>query len=202
MNLQPVIPMSLNGDWNLISRTILPFNWQDEIAPGENTDFGIGDITQSFFFSPKSSDPIWGVGPVLLIPTATDELMGTEKWGAGPTGVVLKQSGAWTYGFLANHIWSYAGNDDRKDISRTFVQPFIAHTTPTAWTYTMNTEATYDWKEDEASIPLNMVVSKLVKVGNRPVSLGGGAGYWLDSPDDAGPKGWRFRAVVTFLLPK
>src|SRR5688572_19920508 len=110
LNIQPVIPISLNEDWNMISRTIVPVIWQEDIAGPSGDQFGLGDTVQSLFFSPKAPGPggiIWGVGPVFLLPTGTDPLLGGEKWGAGPTGVVLKQSGPWTYGMLANHIWSF-----------------------------------------------------------------------------------------------
>ncbi len=134
-NVQPVVPVSLNDDWNLISRTIVPVVSQEDIFPGSGDQFGLGDTVQSLFFSPKaltSSGWTWGVGPVFLLPTATDELLGADKWGAGPTGVALKQVGPWTYGALANHLWSFAGDSDRNDISNTFLQPFVTYTTPTA----------------------------------------------------------------------
>ena len=143
----------------------------------------------------------WGVGPVFLLPTASDDLLGGEKWGAGPTCLVLKQAGPWTYGVLANHIWSFAGTDSRKDISSTFVQPFLSYTTPTAWTYGVNSESTYDWKGDDLSLPVNFTLGKLVRFGKQPVSFTGGLRYWVDSakngPDDVG-----LRFVVTLLFPK
>ena len=117
INVQPVIPFTLNEDWNLISRTIVPIVWQNDIAGPSGDQSGLGDTTQSLFFSPKkptSSGIIWGVGPVFLLPTATDDLLGGGKWGAGPTAVALKQSGPWTYGALVNHIWSFAGDEDRQ----------------------------------------------------------------------------------------
>jgi hypothetical protein len=119
----------LNEDWNLILRTILPVTYQDDIFPGEGSQFGLGDINLSLFFSPRkptSSGLIWGVGPVLLLPTATDSMLGARKWGAGPTAVALTIRGPWTMGLLANHIWSYAGDGDRQDINSTFAQPFVA----------------------------------------------------------------------------
>ncbi len=123
-NFQPVIPFSLNEDWNLISRTIIPVIYQDDIFPGAGSQFGLGDINLSLFFSPKkptSGGLIWGIGPVVLLPTATENLLGAKKWGAGPTGVALTMRGPWTLGVLANHIWSYAGDSDRQDISSTFL---------------------------------------------------------------------------------
>src|SRR5206468_7964292 len=121
---------------------------QDDIFPGAGSQTGIGDIVQSVFFSPKATTAsgwIWGAGPVLLLPTGSDDLLSAKKWGAGPTGVALKQQGPWTYGALANHIWSFAGNNGRPDISATFLQPFVTYTTPTAWSFMLNTESTYDW---------------------------------------------------------
>lgn len=204
LNIQPVIPISLNADWNLISRTILPVTYQDDIAGPSGSQFGLGDIVQSFFLSPsKPTDGglIWGAGPVFLIPTATDNLLGGEKWGAGPTVVALKQDGPWTYGVLANHIWSFAGNEDRNDISNTFLQPFLSYTTPTAWTFALNTESTYDWKAKEWSVPINLTVSKLVKVNEQPISLTAGLRYWAAAPDN-GPEGLGVRLGLTFLFPK
>ncbi len=103
---KPVIPMTLNPNWNLISRTIVSYVDQEDIFPGAGSQSGLSDLLQSFFFSPAQpkNGIIWGAGPVLLLPTASDDLLGGEKWGAGPTGVVLKQAGPWTYGMLANHV--------------------------------------------------------------------------------------------------
>lgn len=197
VNVQPVVPISLNEDWNLISRTILPIAWQNDVVGASGTQFGLGDITQSLFFSPKAPGPggiIWGVGPVFLLPTATDSELGGGKWGAGPTGVALKQEGPWTVGFLGNHIWSFAGNDDRTDINSTFLQPFVSYTTADAWTFTLNTESTYNWESEEWSVPINATLSKLVKFGKQPVSLSAGVRYWVDSPP-GGPDGFGVRSA-------
>jgi hypothetical protein len=204
VNVQPVIPFSLNDDWNLISRTILPIVWQNDMAGPSGSQFGLGDITQSLFFSPKrptDSGIIWGVGPVFLIPTGTDPLLSARKWGAGPTGVVLKQFDGWTVGMLANHIWSFAGDSDRPDISSTFMQPFISYTTRDAWTFTLNTESSYNWETEDWSVPINFTVSKIVKLDKLPVSLTAGVRYWADSPEN-GPDGWGLRTGITFLFPK
>ena len=203
-NIQPVIPVGLNEEWNLISRTIMPVIYQDEIFPGAGSQFGLGDINLSLFFSPKkptSGGLIWGVGPVLLFPTATDSLLGAKKWGAGPTAVALSMRGPWTVGILANHIWSYTGDSDRQDISSTFLQPFAAYTWPSAWTVSVQSESSYNWKTEKWSVPVNMAVSKLVRLGKLPVSLQAGVGYWAESPE-TGPEGFRFRLQANFVLPK
>jgi hypothetical protein len=204
VNVQPVVPITLNEDWNLISRTILPLVHQEHVAPGSGIQDGTGDTTQSLFFSPAKpteSGLVWGAGPVFLVPTASDDLLGGEKWGLGPTGVVLKQHGPWTYGALANHIWSVAGDDDRADISSTFLQPFVAYTTKEAWTYTLNTESTYDWEDEEWAVPINAVVSKVTRIGDQLVSVGGGLRWWADSAPD-GPEGLGVRFIVTLLYPR
>jgi hypothetical protein len=182
----------------------MPIAYQNDIAGPSGDQFGLGDITQSLFFSPSkptASGIIWGVGPVLLLPTATDEMLGGQKWGAGPTAVVLTQKGPWTVGMLANHIWSFAGDSDRSDINATYMQPFVAYTTKDAWTFNLDMENTYNWETDEWSVPINFQVSKLVVINKQPISLGAGVRYWAASPD-SGPDGFGFRAVVTFLFPK
>lgn len=204
LNIQPVIPVSMNDDWNIISRTILPIVSQDDIYPGAGSQSGLGDIVQSVFFSPKQptqSGWIWGAGPVFLLPTASDDLLGADKWGLGPTAVVLNQNGPWTYGALANHIWSVAGDSDRHDISTTFLQPFLSYTTKSATTFTVNTESTYDWKSKQWAVPLNAVVTQVLKFGNQLVSVGGGVRYWADSTD-GGPEGFGVRLLFTLLFPK
>jgi hypothetical protein len=204
VNIQPVIPFSLNADWNLISRTILPVAWQQDIVGPSGDQFGLGDITQSLFFSPSrpmENGIVWGAGPVFLIPTATDDLLGGEKWGAGPTAVVLKQSGGWTVGMLANHIWSFAGDSNRTDINSTFMQPFVSYTTKDAWTFTLNTESTYNWEAEEWSVPINFQVAKLLVIDKQPISLFAGVRYWAESPD-SGPDGFGVRTGITFLFPK
>jgi len=204
INVQPVIPFSIGPDWNLISRTILPvLNFDDVPVPG-TSEFGLGDTVQSLFFSPKaptSSGWIWGAGPVLLIPTATDEVLGSEKWGIGPTAVVLRQAGPWTYGALANHIESFAGTSRRADVSATFIQPFLTYVTPTQTTFALNTESTYDWETNKWSVPINLTAAQMLRFGNQLVQIGGGLRYWVTTPD-AGPEDWALRLQFTFLFPR
>lgn len=202
VNVQPVIPISLNEDWNLISRTIVPIVWQDDVLPG--SQFGFGNATQSFFFSPSQSQNgiTWGIGPVFYLPTNTDDLLGPEKWGAGPTAVALWQGSGWTVGVLGNHIWSFAGDDSDPDINATYIQPFLSYTTPDQWTFSLNAETSYNWESHDWSVPINASIAKLVRLGNQPVSLFGGVRYWAESPDGGGPTDWGVRFGATFLFPK
>lgn len=204
INIQPVIPFSLGEDWNLISRTILPVIDQEDVPAAGMDEFGLGDTVQSLFFSPKeptSGGWIWGFGPVFLLPTATDERLGSEKWGVGPTAVVLRQTGPWTVGGLVNHIESFAGEGGRDDVSATFVQPFVSYVTRTKTTIALNTESTYDWEREEWSVPLNFTVSQLLKIGPQILQVGGGARYWAHSPD-GGPEDWGARIFLTLLFPQ
>lgn len=201
LNIQPVIPISLSEDWNLISRTIVPVVSTDGIPTGAGTETGLGDTVQSLFFSPKqptSNGWIWGAGPVFVFPTSTEDTLGAGEWGAGLTGVALRQEGPWTYGGLTNHIWDIGGDTD---INQTFLQPFVSYTTPTAWSFALNTESTYDWEREQWSVPVNVTASKVTRIGDQLVSVGGGLRYWVESAD-GGPEGLGARLQLTLLFPK
>jgi hypothetical protein len=202
-NIQPVIPISVNDEWNMISRTIVPVIAQNDVTGPGTSQFGLGDVVQSIFFSPKaptSGGIIWGAGPVLLVPTATDSALGGGKLGTGATIVVLKQAGQSTFGFLGNHIWSIAGKSDRGSVSASFLQPFYSYTTKGATTYALNTETTYDWLGDNWLVPINVSISQLVVVGKQPISVGGGVRYWVASP--TGGPDWGLRFNIALLFPK
>jgi hypothetical protein len=201
MNFQPVVPISLNKDWNVISRTILPTIYLESTAPGVSSKFGLGDTVQSLFFSPKEAPGGWimGAGPVLLLPTATDRALGSGMWGAGPTAVVLRQDNGWTYGILANQIWSYEGWGNQ-NVNATFLQPFVGYSLKTFTTFLVNTESTYDWNAQQWSVPMNFMVTQLLKVGKQPISLQLGYRYYAEGPK-GGPD-WGLRFAVTLLFPK
>jgi len=205
LNIQPVIPIALNADWNLITRTIVPLvDLKDFPVPG-TSESGLGDVSASQFISPKkptSSGWIWGAGPVELLPTASNKVLGSGKWGLGPTIVALKQVGPVTYGFLVNHIWSVAGDSNRTNVSSTFLQPFLSYITKTKTTFGINTESTYNWQAAAWSVPVNLTVSQLLKVGPQILQVTVGARYWASSPTNGGPDGWGLRLVVTLLFPK
>ncbi len=202
VNIQPVVPFNITEDWNLISRTILPVIYQGSPADTIDSEFGLGDITQWLFFSPVKPVGGWilGAGPVALIPTATDDELGSDQLGFGPTVVALRQHDGWTYGVLANHIWGVNDPGDNTRVNATFVQPFLSYTWKTATTLTLNAESTYDWTEDELTLPFNLMLAQVVRVGKLPMSLQIGGRYYADAPDD-GPE-WGLRFALTFLFPK
>lgn len=199
LNIQPVIPFSLTDDLNLITRTIITYKWQNDIQGNSGRNQGWGDTTMSFWFSPAASDNsvTWGVGPVLYIPTSSNRALGVGEWGGGITGVVLSQRDGWTYGGLANHIWTF----DSDQINSTYIQPFLSYSTANAWTFTLNSEASYDWNATEWTKPINFMVSKLVNIGGQKVSLQAGTRYHYESPA-SGPDGWGLRVAATLVFPK
>jgi len=203
-NVQPVIPWAINDDWNVISRTIVPITWQNDIlSETSGQQYYLGDTLQSFFFSPQETGPlgiVWGIGPALVLPTGTDTLLSQGQVGLGPTFVALKQSQGWTAGVLMNHIFGLGDHPTKDTISSTFVQPFLSYAQD-GWTYSVNTEVTYNWNTDQWSGPVNVQIAKLMMMGNQPVQLSGAVKYWaLDTESSPHDFGVRFGA--TFLFPK
>jgi hypothetical protein len=202
LNIQPVVPFKLDDDWSLIVRTILPVIEQGETSFADTDHFGLSDTTQSFFFSPTPAPGgwIWGAGPALLWPTATDGTLGSGQWGAGPTAVLLKQEAGWTYGILANHIWSYAGDADRASVSNTFLQPFVGFTWRDTTSLTFNSESTYNWTAEQWTVPLNLTLGHVFRFGTQPISFQFALRYFATAPVEAASWGTRFNIV--FLFPE
>ena len=204
LNIQPVIPIELNQNWNLISRTILPVNYQTYDHSNKSDDWGTGDIVQSLFLSPSQTGAngiTWGVGTAMLLPTASEKQLGADQYGLGPTAVILKQSAGWTFGALANHVWAVENHGDLEDVSSTFFQPFMSYTYPSSLTLTLNSETTYDWNSKKASIPINVTATKIVNLNGQLISIGGGARYWAHDTD-ASPKDFGVRLIASFIFPK
>lgn len=198
---QPVIPFTLGKDWNLITRTIIPAIYAEPAVEGGKSFSCLADIQQSLFLSPAEPVAGWilAAGPYLIYPSATNDAVGSEKWSAGPTALALRQEGGLSFGLLANHAWSYAGANDRKDVCATFLQPFVSYALPTQTTITLNSESTYDWKAHRWTVPINLNVSQLLKIGGRLISIGGGFRYYAVKPE-YGPE-WGFSFTVSFLFP-
>lgn len=198
--IQPVIPIKLNNNWNMISRTIVPLS--DVNGVFADNVFGLGDIQQSFFFSPSQVGPggfVWGIGPAINIPTATDARLGSRDWGAGPTALGLVQQGPWRVGALVTQTWSFNGADEPGDINQLFLQPFAAYALGHGQTLTLNAESTYDWIARQWTVPINLTYSKVFQAGGRPMSFQIGGRYYVTRPD-GGPD-WGLRAGLTLLFP-
>jgi hypothetical protein len=194
------IPPALRDDAENLARKL--YDQEVKNHPQNRSQDGLGDTVQSFFLSPKDPGPggiIWGVGPVFLYPTATQDLLGGGKWGMGPTFVLLKQTGGWTVGLLANQIWSVGGTSDRNNISASFIQPFVAYTTHTHTTFSLNTESTYNWETSQWTVPINLGVSQILKIDKQPFSVAVGGRYYADGP--SGAPDWGARLTFTLLFP-
>jgi len=200
LNIQPVMPFGISKSTNVILRVIMPLTSQ----PGstEARINGLGDIVATAFFSPlKSGRIIWGAGPVFLLPAATSNALGSEKFGIGPSVVALTQPGPFTVGILYNQIWSVSGANDRADVNSMFLQPFLNYNLGGGLSAGVSVEASANFEADEAwTAPLLFSVSKVALLGKRPVNFALAAGPTIASPD--GGASWRFRLAATFLFPK
>jgi hypothetical protein len=202
LNVQPVIPFAVSKITNIVLRAIMPLTSQPSSGVDGNRINGLGDILLSAFFTPaKSGRVIWGAGPVLLLPTATNGALGAEKFGVGPTAVVLTQPGNWSFGMLANQIWSASGANDREDVNRTYLQPFMDYNLGSGLSVGFSAEATGDWKadDDKWSSPLLFRASKVTVLGKRPIQLRVAVGPTFGP---AAEPDWRFRFQANFLFPR
>lgn len=198
---QPVLPFTLNKDWNLITRTIIPFAHVDNVFP--SSESGVGDIVQSLWFSPSRPTKgglVWGVGPAVLYPTATNDLLGAKQWGLGPTAVAVWLRGPWTFLLLGIHNWGLNPPDDRQRVNQSLGQIALAYTTPTRTTYFVSTESTYNWNRNQATVPLQMGINQLFVVGGAPIQFGGLLRYYAEKPE--GVADWGFQLRVTFIFPR
>jgi hypothetical protein len=201
LNFQPVIPVSLGKNINLITRTIVPLISQPY---GESeTKTGLGDITTALYFCPASQgNLIWGAGPVFGFPAATDDLLGTKKWLAGPGIVLLTQPKGWTLGLVAQNTWSFAGDETRSDVNYFYSQVFIVKNLPKGWYLNSAPIITADWKADSGNqwtVPLGIGFGKLIKLGKLPVNVQAGYYYNIEKPE--GGADWQLRALLVCFLP-
>ena len=154
----------------------------------------------SLFFAPtKASKLIWGVGPVLDLPTRTNENLGFGQFNMGPSAIVLQFNGNWVYGFTANNTWSVA-NDN---VSKLFLQYFVNYNLPKAWFVSWQPIVTANWKAEKGNqwtVPVGANVGKVVRIGNQPINLQAGAYYNAIRPEGTGA--WTTRVFVNFLFPK
>lgn len=203
LNIQPVIPISLNENLSLITRMILPITTQYDVTGLGNTETGLGDAVLSAFLSPSKSKGglTWGAGPVFLVPTATDDFLGAKKFGVGPTAVALYQTNGMTIGALINQIWSVAGDNDRGDVSSLFFQPFFNYNWKSGAGIGCNFEITQNWEADTTTVWFNPTLSGITSLGTQKTQFAIGPRFNLAAPSgskaDIG-----FRAVIVFLFPK
>lgn len=202
MNIQPVIPFSISENMNLITRVVLPVISQSDVFGPSGNQSGLGDAVISGFFSPKSPTKgglIWGVGPAILLPTATNDAFASKKLGVGPTAVFLKQVAGFTIGGLVNHVFSIAGNDATEDVNSTFLQPFIARNFSGGYALALNTEFTRNWESDLSNGTINLVGSKVFTLGSQICQFGLGPRIPYG---DGNNSSWGIRTVFVLLFPK
>jgi len=204
MNIQPVIPMELNDDWNLITRTIMPIVSNPSLTPGGDRETGLGDTTFTAFLSPsKGGDWIWGAGPVVLLPTSSDDQLGADEWGIGPSLVVLTMPGNWVIGNLFSQVWGI-NEDADNDVSLFTWQYFVNYNLSDGWYLTSAPIMTANWEADRDSqkwtIPVGGGAGKIVHFGKQPVNFQAQGFYNVTAPDYIGD--WSLRLQAQFLFPK
>ncbi len=207
LNIQPVIPLHLNDDWNLITRTIIPVIYQPSLFSGDDHDFGLGDIQFSGFFSPTKTFGGWmlGGGPVMRLATATDERLGARKWAFGPTAVAILIEGPWVIGGLCQNVWSVAGSGDQ-NVNEFLVQPFVNYNIPDSggWYLTTSPIITANWQADDSddrwTVPVGGGVGRVFRIGDQPVNVSLQGFYNVEKPDALGD--WTIRFQFQLLFPR
>jgi hypothetical protein len=207
LDIQPVIPIGITKDWNLLVRWITPIIYQPvPNAPGtpETGEFGLGDMQPTFFISPrKPGKLIWGVGAVFQFPTATNKYLGQGKLGTGPSIVALTQPGHWTLGVLANNVWSVAGSGSRPDVNQFLTQYFINYNLQKGWFLGMAPIITANWEASRGNVwtvPFGGGIGRITKFGAQPVSLI--AQFYGNAVHPANSPSWTMRLQISFLFPK
>ena len=206
LNIQPVIPISVNSDWNIITRTIVPVIWMPSLGPDIDATNGIGDTVFTAFLSPaKPGAFIWGAGPVVQLPTNTKAELGNGNWGLGPSVVVLHldHGDPWVYGALINNIWSLTTDKRGGYYNNGLIQPFVNYNFPGGFYLTSAPILTVDWTADSDNrwtIPVGGGVGKIFHLGKLPVNTQLSAYYNVVTPDDGAD--WQIRAQVQLMFPK
>jgi hypothetical protein len=203
LNIQPVIPVSLSEDWNLINRTIAPVIYQPFVDKSSGGMFGLGDINHTAFLSPaQPGELIWGVGPIISFPTATTKILGTGKWSAGPSAVALTMQGPWVFGAIANNLWDFAGQSSRAHINQFLVQPFINFNLADGWYLVTAPIITANWKAESSErwiVPAGAGFGKVLMIGSQPINASAHGYYNVEKPDGAAD--WTLRLQIQLLFP-
>jgi hypothetical protein len=205
LNIEPVMPVELNSNWNLISRLIVPLPESfPEIAPMTGRQTGIGDLSYSAFFSPNTTGSFtWGFGPVIVIPMVTDSPLGSGKWSIGPTAVGLGIKGHWVVGALVSNVWSFAGDDSRPDVNTMVLQPFVNYNMKDGWYLTSSPIMTANWEASSGekwTVPLGGGFGRVFHVGDQAMNFSfQGFGY---AQEPTGGPDWSLRLQLSFLFPK
>jgi hypothetical protein len=204
LEMKPVVPFRLSSDWILITRSIIPVIQVPDLAPGISGTTGLGDVQESFFLSPAKAGPvIWGAGPAISFPTATQSILGTKKLSVGPNVVVLRSQGHWLFGSLAQNLWSVEGPSARPNVNQMLLQPFVNYNMRHGWYLTTSPIITANWEVRPGqrwTVPVGGGVGRIVRFGRQPVSIYAQLFRNVERPD--GTTSWSARFEMTFLFPK
>ena len=204
LNVQPVIPVHLSENWNLINRIIQPIVWQPYPNQTTGGEYGLGDMNPSFFLSPaKPGKLIWGAGPAIVIPTATNDVLGQGKLSLGPSVVLLAQPPHWTLGVLVNNVWSIAGSGSRPSVNQMLLQYFINYNLKHGWYTTIQPIITANWQASNSNVwtvPFGGGIGRIMKLGFQPVNLQ--AQFYGNAVYPKGASPWSMRLQIAFLFPK
>jgi hypothetical protein len=199
VNVQPLLPFSLNADWDLFARPSLNVTY----APSPREQSGLQDLQTAFFLAPaKASTWIWGVGPIFEFPTASSSELGSGRWSAGPTAALVYNEGPWSNSILADQLMSFAGNHARGSVNQTYIEPEISYNFESGWYVQCDPQMTFDWTANASAawtIPMGADIGKAFTIGSQSLTLQGGA-YDLLKREDGLPR-WIFRVSVTLLFP-
>lgn len=200
-NIQPVLPFELNENWNLITRTVMPVISQPGLQPGQDRETGIGDTTFTAFLSPRNAGSlIWGAGPVVLLPTNTDDRLGPDEWGAGPSVVVLTMPGRWVVGSLLSNVWDIDGDTQ---INTLTWQYFVNYNFRGGWYLTSSPIMTANWEAEsgeEWTVPVGGGFGRIFRIGNQPLNASFQYFHNLEHPENTGD--WSIRAQLQFMFPR
>jgi hypothetical protein len=203
LNIQPVIPVRISKNLNLIARCVLPVISQYNVTGIGKSEVGLGNTVLSGFFSPSNSKGglTWGAGPVFMLPTGSNEYLSVKKLGMGPTAIALFQSKGYTIGALVNQIWGVAGKESPGDLSLLFFQPFFVYNWKSGAGAGGNFEISQNWVAKTTSVWFNPTLSAVTSFGKQKTQFAIGPRFNLAAPygskADIG-----IRAVVVFLFPK
>src|SRR5215469_6420872 len=204
LQMKPLVPFKLSKDWTLVTRTIIPIIQAPDLAPGVNGTAGLGDVNLSLFLTPTKPGPIiWGAGPIISFPTATEKILGTKKVSVGPTVVVVKIQGHWLYGALVNNLFSVAGPSSRPDVNQFLAQPFVNYNLKHGWYLTTSPVITANWEakpNERWVVPVGGGVGRIVRFGKQPVSIYTQFFRNVERPGGTSP--WSVRFQMQFLFPK
>lgn len=203
LSFQPTVPLSLGEQWSIVSRSVLPVVYQEEITPGAGSQAGIGDLTEAVYAAKMEPGPrgwVWGAGPIVQIPIGSEDLLTNKKWSLGPSIAFVKQQDDLTYGLIASQLWSIGGSGQRPDVNVGLYSPFLTYQSTGLWNLELQVPFTYDFNAHQWTVPVLLTIEKLVSFQKVPVTISFGVRYWAEGPQSS-PHDLAFRFGLTLAFP-